>query len=236
MKETLKITLFLLCIVGYSQSDCEKYTTKYIPVDLEDAFAYFECAWSKEDLETFKNKEEKSATVSLHRGYGMNIRNGWGLWKRKGKLVEFLNKKGIYHPDDMSAVIFTSFHRKLNNKPIELEKQAEFYREYWKRVNERQRNEYLTEFNKFKIKDTIGFKFFRGYVSDSQKEKIESKKCEAKAIVLEKREKDIYIQVKIIETCDSNGMFIFNDSGKEPKIVKRGDIEWVFINDWIPNE
>ncbi len=236
MRTILQITIFLISIIGFSQSDCEKYSTEYIPVDLEEAFSFFECNWSKEDLETFKNKEEKSAAISLHRGYGMTIRNNWGLWKREGKLSEYLKENGIYHPESMSNTIFVSFHRKLNNKPIELEKQAEIYKEYRKKANERFRKEYLTEFNKFKVKDTIGFKFFRGYISDEQKEKTESKKCSAKAIVLDKRESDIYIKIQIIETCDENGIFIFNDNGKEKKIVKKDDIEWVFINDWIPKE
>lgn len=236
MRTILQITLLMISIFGFSQSDCEKYSKKYVPVDLEDVFSFFECNWSKEDLEIFKNKEEKEAAISLHRGYGMNIRNTWGLWKREGKLFEYFKINSIYHPEHISNAIFVSFHRKLNNKQIELEKQAKVYKEYRKASNERFRKEYLTEFNKFKVKDTIGFKFFRGYMSDEQKEKINSNKCSAKAIVLEKRETDIYIKIQIIETCDKNGMFIFNDSGKEKKIVKKDDTEWVFINDWIPKE
>ena len=236
MRKILLITIFLISIFGFSQSDCEKYTAEYIPVDLEEAFTFFECNWSKDDLESFKNKEEKFAAISLHGGYGMSIRNTWGLWKRKGKLFEYFKANGIYHPENISNAIFVSFHRKLNNKPIELEKEAEIYKEYRNSANERFRKEYLTKFHKFNIKDTIGFKFFRGYLSDEQKEKIENNECSAKAIVLEKRESDIYIKVRIIDTCDDNGMYIFIDSGKEKKIVKKDDIEWVFINDWIPNE
>ncbi|WP_036227576.1 DUF6794 domain-containing protein [Mesoflavibacter zeaxanthinifaciens] len=233
MKKILKISFFLIVTIGYSQSDCEKYTEKYIPIDLEDAFAFFECNWSKEDLETFKNTEEESATISLHRGFGMNIRNGWGLWKREGKLVEFLSEKGIYHPEDMSAVIFTSFHRKLNNKPIELEKQAEFYQEYWKKVNERQRKEYSKEFEKFKVNDTLNFKYLREYISKEQKELAESGKCIAKGILLEKRESDFYLKIKLIESCDEKGLYTGLDWG-EPnrRITKVGDVEWIYYNDW----
>lgn len=236
MKKVLNIILLLLSIFGYSQSNCEKYSSKYIPVNLEDSFSYFECNWSKEDLETFKNKEEKSATISLHRGYGMNIRNSWGFWKRKGKLVEFLNGKGIYHPDDMSGVIFTSFHRKLNNKSIDLDKQAEYYKNYWKKVNDRQRNEYSIEFEKFKIKDTINFKYLRGYISSKQKKLAESGKCTSKAILLEKRESDFHLKIKLIESCSDKGLYTGLDSGKQNRrITKTGDTEWIYYNDWRPN-
>ncbi|WP_299684033.1 DUF6794 domain-containing protein [uncultured Dokdonia sp.] len=236
MTKTLRIVIFLCSVVGFSQSNCENYLAEYIPIDLEDAFAYFKCNWSKEDLEAFKNKEEKSAIVSLHRGYGMNIRNGWGLWKRKGKLVEFLHKKGIYHPEDMSAVIFTSFHRKLNNKSIDLNKQAEHYQNYWRKVNERQRKEYAIEFEKFKVNDTINFKYLRGYISNKQKELAESGKCISKAILLEKRESDFHLKIKLIQSCDDKGLYTGLDSGKpNRRITKTGDVEWIYYNDWLPN-
>lgn len=234
MYRILIIVIFLFSLIGYSQSNCTKYFANYIPIDLEDTFSFFKCNWSEKELEEFKNSKEKDAVVSLHSKYGMNIRNNWGLWKREGKLVGFFNKNGIYHPEDMSSVIFTSFHRKLNNMPIELKEQAKFYKSYWEEADKRLRSEYQLKFNRFQVRDTIGFRFFRGYVSLEQKEMIENKKCSAKAIVLRKRESGFFLKIKIIETCDDKGMYIIKTEGRGKKIVKKNDVEWVFINDWLP--
>lgn len=91
------------------------------------------CEWSESDKTEFKNKEEKEAVAELHFGTGMSIRNNWGLWKGKNKLPKFFRSKGIFHPDDMSSIILTSFHRQLNDKPIDLDEQVELYKDYWRK-------------------------------------------------------------------------------------------------------
>ena len=93
-------------------------------------------------LACFKNKEESNAVTGLHFGLGMNIRNNWGLWDRKGYLYEYFENMEIYHPDDISSVILTSYHRMLNDKPIEINKQAKHYQEYWEEVNNSQRKDH----------------------------------------------------------------------------------------------
>ena len=61
--------------------------------------------------------------------YGRVIRNSWGLWsKNKNELVKHFNSLKITHPDDMSAIILTSFHRFLNNENLNLKKQIRFYK------------------------------------------------------------------------------------------------------------
>jgi hypothetical protein len=67
-----------------------------------------------------------------HMGLGMWMRNNWGLWKENTKLWQFFNQKGIFHADDMSGIIFESFWRYLNNKPINLNEQVSYYIKYWK--------------------------------------------------------------------------------------------------------
>ena len=38
--------------------------------------------------------------------------------------------------DDMSSIIITSYYRYLNNLPINLNEQVEYYKEYWKNIND----------------------------------------------------------------------------------------------------
>jgi hypothetical protein len=69
--------------------------------------------------------------VEYHMSLGLRIRNRWGLWAR-GPLYQNLAALGLRHPDDMSAVILTSFWRRLHGQPLELDAQVAWYREYWR--------------------------------------------------------------------------------------------------------
>lgn len=71
--------------------------------------------------------------VRYHHGLGMWMRNEWGLWGGS-RLAAYFNGIGIYHPDDMSAIILDSYWRKLHGKPIDLESQVKRYQEYWQKV------------------------------------------------------------------------------------------------------
>jgi hypothetical protein len=70
----------------------------------------------------------------------MGIRNGWELWKGKNQISRFFKSKGISHPDDMSSIILTSFHRELNNKPIDLDEQIGVYKEYWNELKNKKKS------------------------------------------------------------------------------------------------
>jgi hypothetical protein len=133
MKTQILLILSFLCFgTTYSQVNCDKFKKNYIPKNLEEALSYLNCQWSENDKLAFKSNDENEATGGLHFGTGTAIRNNWGLWKKKTSLVKYFNKRGIFHPDDMTGIIFTSFHRMLNNKPIDLNKQIEYYKDYWK--------------------------------------------------------------------------------------------------------
>ena len=66
MNKILLVLFLTFSILATAQNNCEKYTDKYIPIDLNDAIYFFECKWPKEDLDNFKNKEENTATTELH--------------------------------------------------------------------------------------------------------------------------------------------------------------------------
>ena len=61
----------------------------------------------------------------------MWIRNSWKLWSR-GKLSKYFNSIGVFHPDDMSGIILTSYYRHLKGQDRELEKQVKYYQDFWK--------------------------------------------------------------------------------------------------------
>ena len=108
----------------------------YIPKDLEDCFAELTKMLSKEEVEKMKNGSEDQM-IHYHHGLGMWLRNNWGLWKGS-RLKTWFKEKGIQHPDDMSGIIFDSFWRHLNDKPINLDEQIKVYQDYWKKTEEEQ--------------------------------------------------------------------------------------------------
>lgn len=132
----ITIILILLVAISCKKDKCEKYNHDYIPIDLYDSIDFLNCIWSDKLKENFRKEDEKYAGIQFGRG----IRNSWNLWKGKNQLCKYFFKLGIYHPDDMSSIILKSFHRKLNNKEIDLESQVNFYKEYWKEINKEQKD------------------------------------------------------------------------------------------------
>ena len=75
-------------------------------------------------------KSGEVTSFMLHPTFGRTLRNNLNLWG-ESKLKEWFKGMGIFHPDDMSGIIFDSFICHLRGEPIELEKQIEYYQKYW---------------------------------------------------------------------------------------------------------
>lgn len=102
----------------------------HIPKDLEDCYKQINSFWNDSTKQAVKNWEEEIFRSKLHHGFGMWLRNNWQLW-RGSRLSIYFNQMGIYHPDDMSDIILTSYHRNLNGLPIQLDEQINYYKKYW---------------------------------------------------------------------------------------------------------
>lgn len=115
----------------------EDSAENYIPSNLDEALTYLNSVWPEKDKEEYKNQPEDEAVTELHFSTGLAIRNNWGFWTDKGNsLTRYFNSLGIFHPDDMSSIILTSFHRQLNGKDIDLEGQIEKYIRFWNHTQE----------------------------------------------------------------------------------------------------
>ena len=90
------------------------------------------------DRDSWLKDDEKTAMAWAHHGLGMWLRNNWDLWAVKNSpfwedtLPGYFNNMGIKHPDDMSSIILTSYHRHMNGKDIELEKQINDIQNFYK--------------------------------------------------------------------------------------------------------
>ena len=211
-------TFIIILLIGKfvsAQDNCHKYTDGYVPVNLEDALNYLDCVVSDSLKTEFKNRTKSE----LVRYGGMGMRNGWGFWKGKNKISKYFHGLGIYHPDDMSAIITESFHRKLNNEPILLNEQIEYYVTYWE---EDMRSEKIIwdslnlifeeKFNNLNKGDTIQIQFnlYKGSGDRIQQYPIYEEECNCliEGIIKNKRfRKKKYfrgryeLHIRLIKTC-----------------------------------
>lgn len=112
----------------------EKEEIYPIPSNLNECFSALDEMFkeSEEDKAWFLSQSEDEAVGAFHHGLGRWIRNNWGLWTKNSELYNLFNDMGLWHADDMSGVILTSYHRKINNKEINLKEQIQHYIDYWK--------------------------------------------------------------------------------------------------------
>ena len=68
----------------------------------------------KQDKEYIKTLTEEEFFMESHFTIGMGIRNEW-IRSGNPELVKFFLDQGVKHPDDMSAMILTSYYRYLTN-------------------------------------------------------------------------------------------------------------------------
>ncbi len=121
------ISVLLLSILIVSCNSNES-----IPQELEMSFEYIEAHWTSEDIIAFKEANERSATIDQHFGMGMYLRNTWIRNHEKSEQIQnYFASMQIFHSDDISSIILTSYHRHLNDKEISLEEQVEYYQNYW---------------------------------------------------------------------------------------------------------
>ncbi len=210
------LSILVLCIgTVNAQTNCDTYPKDYVPKDIVDAVTYLACTWSKADKDSFKIVPERQAVARLHFGTGLYIRNGWDLWKGENDLVDYFKSVGIFHPDDMSSIILTSFHRFLNDKEIDLDEQVKYYQDYWDKVQveKDQHNKiYRTiktgdtvrvMFSKFQATSTTYSLAFLNYTAPIEN----NNRCFVSGVVLDKQRKkgSRILTIQIIQTtsCDN---------------------------------
>ncbi len=130
MKTIITISILLITILSYGQPD---NPWKGKPKTIEEAYLYLDKMFDDTAKYTFMTLPEDIATSRLHSGFGMWMRNNWGLWGNS-QLMQCLIDSGFIHPDDMSAIILKTYHRRLNDKPLNFHEDAERYIAYWEKA------------------------------------------------------------------------------------------------------
>src|SRR4051812_5357749 len=111
--------LLIICCIAVSAVASVRAGTD-VPKNLDDAHQQLLKIFSPKDIEHIKAMKKEDDMIEYHFGLGMGLRNDWGLW-RGSRLSQWFNERGIFHPDDMTGIIFDTFWDKLHSKPFRLQ-------------------------------------------------------------------------------------------------------------------
>ena len=132
LKGVLVILLISFLAITLNAQNIDK---DYKPKNLNEAIAQLDILFSDTTKNQINNMTEEVYLANSHFSTGMWIRNNWGLWKGK-ELAKYFNGLGIYHPDDMSGIILTSYYRHLHNQDLKVDEQIKYYQDYWRNTQD----------------------------------------------------------------------------------------------------
>lgn len=139
---------------GNEKSLTDSIDGVYIPINLEDCFKQINGFWNDSTKAKVKNWSEDEFVSNAHFGFGMWMRNNWHLWGGS-RLSKYFNDLGVFHPDDMSSIILTSYHRYLIGEDIKLQEQIDYFKAYWLVNKEPEKNIYPEGVNKIEFNNKI---------------------------------------------------------------------------------
>ena len=91
----------------------------YIPKDLTDVFVELNRLIDKPSQAKFKAASEKEVVHKLYFSLGRWMTVNWGFYEGS-RLSEFLRQLELYHPEDMSRFLITTYHRNLNKSKLDV--------------------------------------------------------------------------------------------------------------------
>lgn len=108
-----------------------------VPTTLEEAMdAFQKILTGEEQIEITCMSEDDLGR--MHMGFGMWLRNNWGLWDENSPMCQHMKSLGFIHADDMSSSLMREFWARMNGLPSKLAEEIEHYKEYWKKSGHKQ--------------------------------------------------------------------------------------------------
>ena len=137
MKYYLTFTILLFSFLALNGQSVSREDVIHSPANLEEAVFHLMKIMPDSSQQNILLMSEDDFIAGSHFRLGMWIRNNWRLW-RGGQLANDFKSRGIFHPDDMSGIILTSFFRELHGLDWELDEQIKRIQNYWKEAEEYQ--------------------------------------------------------------------------------------------------
>jgi hypothetical protein len=103
------------------------------PKDLGDAILVLDKDMTDELRGKFAKEPAEHPGAKYHFFGGMAMRNNWGLWDKEQPLTKWFRARGIWHADDMSAIILKAYWCFLSDVPFHIAKEAEHYKKFWEK-------------------------------------------------------------------------------------------------------
>ena len=111
MKYLVTFCMFVISFVAFGQiKNIDMKKEK--PKNLTECIQMLDKNLKTEDKDYIKTLTEDEFFMESHFTIGMGIRNEW-IRGGNPELVTFFLDQGVKHPDDMSAMILTSYYRHL---------------------------------------------------------------------------------------------------------------------------
>ena len=111
----LLIILFLIFHFNSIGQEIERVKGK--PKNLEESFYFLDKMFDDTTKYTYMTLPSDVISGKLYSfGFGMWIRNNWGLWGNSD-LKKYFVENGITHPDISSGIILTEYYNYLNHTP-----------------------------------------------------------------------------------------------------------------------
>lgn len=126
MRKIIIIFVLITSFIAFGQIK-SSYMKKEKPKNLTECIQMLDKNLKKQDKEYIKTLTEDEFFMESHFTLGMGIRNEW-IRRGNPELVKFFLDQGVKHPDDMSAMILTSYYRHLLGKEIDFEGQISAYK------------------------------------------------------------------------------------------------------------
>jgi hypothetical protein len=142
-----------------------------IPSNIDEAMVQLDTCMSDTLKEWMMCMTADEFSGFLHRGFGMRIRNYWGLWSG-GDLAKQFNEYEVFHPDEMSYFIFHCFHKKVETGTYDFQKIIADYQgriarmEHARKLEERQNRAFVDSVQQAIRYDSI-LQTVEGLVHDS---------------------------------------------------------------------
>lgn len=130
------VTVLSICNAAYGQQDRkdeiyepEPYDVRikksyingvYIPKDLNDAIRELDAKMSPEAVKAFQKYSESEAERKAFFSFGRWMMVNWGL-EEGSRLSHYFKTQKLGFVEDMVRVLMVSYHRHLNDKPVEAE-------------------------------------------------------------------------------------------------------------------
>jgi len=100
------------------------------PTTLEQAIKVCINYMSDEDFDYV----EAHGATSTHHGFGMAMRNGWGLWQDSPLAQHFKTRFGLGHADDMSGLILEGIDAAVQERSYDPEPTVARFKAHWQQM------------------------------------------------------------------------------------------------------